>query len=204
MLYKCLHDYYAVIICKKDVLKFLKLGEGVKELSRWDRQSKKQDLRFMATTEVFHKPAGVRSSSKITDSFVASFPGLPHIITFSIHGTFETNSASLGNLSKSGKGFSGVHRFSATNSRAACSLDIYCTLQSDRNKAFFSFPVWVCESRVHESSLHFTLGWSNYRYRYASTLPTKRIWLWISYYYPWFGTGNVMFPWKGGGGIENI
>ena len=117
MLYKCLHDYYAVIICKKDVLKFLKLGEGVKELSRWDRQSKKQDLRFMATTEVFHKPAGVRSSSKITDSFVASFPGLPHIIAFNsvyTHGTFETNSASLGHLSRSGKGFSGVHRFSAT------------------------------------------------------------------------------------------
>jgi len=37
----------------------------------------------MATVEVSHKAAGVRSSSKITDSYVASFPGLPHIITFS-------------------------------------------------------------------------------------------------------------------------
>jgi len=38
----------------------------------------------MATIEVSCKAAGVRSSSKITDSYVASFPGLPHIITFSI------------------------------------------------------------------------------------------------------------------------
>jgi len=29
----------------------------------------------MATVEVSHKAAGVRSSSKITDSYVASFPG---------------------------------------------------------------------------------------------------------------------------------
>jgi len=40
----------------------------------------------MATVEVSHKAAGVRSSSKtVTDSYVASFPGLPHIIAFSIH-----------------------------------------------------------------------------------------------------------------------
>jgi len=41
--------------------------------------------RFMATVEVFHKAASVRSSSKITNSFVASFPGLPNIIAFRIH-----------------------------------------------------------------------------------------------------------------------
>ena len=35
----------------------------------------------MATVEVSHEAAGVRSSSKI----VASFPGLPYIIAFSIH-----------------------------------------------------------------------------------------------------------------------
>jgi len=39
----------------------------------------------MATVEVSHKAASVHSSSKITDSFVASFPGLPHITAFSIH-----------------------------------------------------------------------------------------------------------------------
>ena len=39
----------------------------------------------MATVKVSHKAAGVGSSSKITDSYVASFPGLPHIIAFSIH-----------------------------------------------------------------------------------------------------------------------
>jgi len=43
--------------------------------------------------------------------------------------TFETNRASLGNLSKSGKGFSGVHRFSAANSCAASSLGIIRTFQ---------------------------------------------------------------------------
>jgi len=42
-------------------------------------------LKFRATVEVSHKAAGDRSSSKITDSYVASFPCLPHIITFSIH-----------------------------------------------------------------------------------------------------------------------
>ena len=41
--------------------------------------------KFMATVEVFHKAAGVCSSSKITGSYVASFPGLPHIIAFCIH-----------------------------------------------------------------------------------------------------------------------
>jgi len=39
----------------------------------------------MATFEVSHKAGGVHSSSKITDSYVASFPGLPHIFTFGIH-----------------------------------------------------------------------------------------------------------------------
>ena len=39
----------------------------------------------MATVEVSLKAAGVHSSSKITDSFVASFPGLHHITAFSIH-----------------------------------------------------------------------------------------------------------------------
>jgi len=39
----------------------------------------------MATVEVSHKAAGVCSSSKITHSYVASFPGLPHIIAFSVH-----------------------------------------------------------------------------------------------------------------------
>jgi len=39
----------------------------------------------MATVEVSHKAAGVCSSSKITDSYAASFPGLPNIIAFSIH-----------------------------------------------------------------------------------------------------------------------
>ena len=38
----------------------------------------------MATVEVSHKAASVHSSSKITDSYVASFPGLPQIIAFSI------------------------------------------------------------------------------------------------------------------------
>ena len=40
---------------------------------------------LMATVEVSHKAASVHSLSKITDSYVASLPGLPHIITFSIH-----------------------------------------------------------------------------------------------------------------------
>jgi len=39
----------------------------------------------MATVEVSHKTAGVHSSSKITESYIALFPGLPHIIAFSIH-----------------------------------------------------------------------------------------------------------------------
>jgi len=39
----------------------------------------------MATVEVSHKATGVHSLSKITDSYIASFPGLPHIIAFSIH-----------------------------------------------------------------------------------------------------------------------
>jgi len=39
----------------------------------------------MATVEVSHKAVGVHSSSKIADSYVASFPGLPHITAFSIH-----------------------------------------------------------------------------------------------------------------------
>jgi len=43
----------------------------------------------MATVEVFQKAAGVRSSSKITDGFVTSFPGLPHIIAFSMQRYIE-------------------------------------------------------------------------------------------------------------------
>ena len=43
------------------------------------------EVSHKAAVEVSYKAAGVRSSSKITDSYVASFPGLPHIITFSIH-----------------------------------------------------------------------------------------------------------------------
>jgi len=39
----------------------------------------------MTTVEVSHKAAGVCSSSKITDSYVTLFPGLPHLIAFSIH-----------------------------------------------------------------------------------------------------------------------
>jgi len=39
----------------------------------------------MATVEVSLKAVGVHSSSKITDSFVASFPCLPHITASSIH-----------------------------------------------------------------------------------------------------------------------
>ena len=74
----------------------------------------------MAIVEVSHKAASVCSSSKITDSYVASFPGL--FPTSYTHSTFETNSASLGHLSKSDKGFSGVHRFSATNGGASNSL----------------------------------------------------------------------------------
>jgi len=96
----------------------------------------------MATTEVFHKAAGVRSSSKITNSFVASLPGLPHIIAFNsvyTHGIFQTNSASLGHLSKSGKGFSRVHRFSATNSHAASSLGINCRFQVSWEQSIFHF-----------------------------------------------------------------
>ena len=85
----------------------------------------------MATVEVFHKAAGVCNSSKITDSYVASFPGLFPTSSLSVytHGTFETNSASLGHLSRSGKGFSGVHRFSATIAvRLYSSLDECKTL----------------------------------------------------------------------------
>jgi len=44
--------------------------------------------KFVATVEVSHKASGVRSSSKITDSYVASFPNLPHIIAFSIHSRY--------------------------------------------------------------------------------------------------------------------
>jgi len=94
----------------------------------------------MATTEVFHKAAGVRSSSKITDSFVALFPGLPHIIIFNsvyTHGTFKTNSASLGHLSKSGKSLSEVHKFSTTNSRVASSLGINCRFQVSWEQSIF-------------------------------------------------------------------
>ena len=39
----------------------------------------------MATVDVSHKAAGVHSSSKITNSYVAFFPGLPHTIDSSIH-----------------------------------------------------------------------------------------------------------------------
>ena len=72
----------------------------------------------MATVEVSLKAASVHSSSKIADSFVASFPGLPHI-TASVytHGTFETNRVSLGIYRSLAKGFPGVHRFSATDVR---------------------------------------------------------------------------------------
>ena len=58
----------------------------------------------MATVEVSHKAAGVCSSSKTTDIYVASLPGLPtSLLPVYTHGTFETKSASLGHLSKSGK-----------------------------------------------------------------------------------------------------
>ena len=54
--------------------------------------------------EVSLKAAGVHSSSKITKSFAASFPGLPtSLLSVYTHGTFETNRASLGHLSKSGR-----------------------------------------------------------------------------------------------------
>jgi len=39
----------------------------------------------METVKVSHKAAGVHSSSIITYSYVIMFPGLPHIIAFSIH-----------------------------------------------------------------------------------------------------------------------
>jgi len=61
----------------------------------------------MATIEVSHKAVGVRSSSKITNSYVAhsqSFPTL--LLSVYTHGTLETTSTSLGHLSKSGKRFS--------------------------------------------------------------------------------------------------
>jgi len=82
----------------------------------------------MATVEVSHKAAGVCSSSKITDIYVASLPGLStSLLPVYTYGTFETNSAFLGNLSKSGKGFPWVHRFSATGSSMASSFHASCT-----------------------------------------------------------------------------
>ena len=101
----------------------------------------------MTAVEVSYKASGVCISSKITDSYVASFPGLFPTSSLSVytHGTFETNNASLGHLLKSGKGFSRVHRvhrFSATNSGASNSLVFQAFIIS-------SMSPWV---RVCESS----------------------------------------------------
>jgi len=73
----------------------------------------------MTTVEVSHKAAGVCSSSKITDSYVALFLGRFPTSSLSVytHGTFETNSISLRHLLKSGKGFSRAHRFSSYKQR---------------------------------------------------------------------------------------
>ena len=61
----------------------------------------------MATVEISHRAVGVHSSSKISDSYVALFPGLPtSLLSVYTLGTFKTTSASLGYLMKSGKGFS--------------------------------------------------------------------------------------------------
>jgi len=97
----------------------------------------------MATIEVFHKAAGVRSSSKVTDSFVTSFPGLLHVIAFNsvyIHGTFETNSASLGHLSKSGKVFL---EFIDSQLQIAVRLahEVLIVHSKSARKKHFSFPV---------------------------------------------------------------
>jgi len=60
----------------------------------------------MAAVEVSHKAAGVRGSSKITDSYVASFQGLPHIIAFNIHSRhLQDHSTSLEHLLKSGSAY---------------------------------------------------------------------------------------------------
>jgi len=72
------------------------------------------EVSHKAAVEVIYKAAGVRSSSKITGSYVlvASFPGLPHIIAFSIHSRhFRDHQRHL-----SGKGFPGVRIFSAMTS----------------------------------------------------------------------------------------
>jgi len=82
----------------------------------------------MATVEVSHKAASVHTSSKIADSFVASFPGLPHI-TASVytHGTSRQTELLEDIYRSLAEGFPGVHRFSAADSRTASSFDVNCT-----------------------------------------------------------------------------
>ena len=71
-------------------------------------------VEVIATVEVSHKAVGVRSSSKITKSYVAHSQAFPtSLLSIYTHGTFETTSASLGHLLKSGRGFPRVHRFLA-------------------------------------------------------------------------------------------
>jgi len=70
------------------------------------------------TVEVSHKAGGVRTSSKITDSYVASFPDLPYIKAFSIHSRhFQDHQRFFRTSSKVWqKGFPEVRRFSAMTS----------------------------------------------------------------------------------------
>jgi len=69
----------------------------------------------LAMVEVFHEAASVHSSSKITDSYVASFPGLPHIIAFSLYiRHFRDHQCSFRTSIQVWQRFPGVHRFSAT------------------------------------------------------------------------------------------
>ena len=103
----------------------------------------------MATVEVSHKAASVCSSSKTTDIYVASLPGLPtSLLPVYTHGTFETNSASLGNLSKSGKRLSLSSQILSYRQQhgqlISCQLYVPCWLGSKQ----FLFLVRVCESVI--------------------------------------------------------
>jgi len=76
----------------------------------------------MATVKVSYKAASVCSSSKITNSYTASFPDLPHIIAFSLNSRHFQDQQCFFRVSiKVWKMFPGVHRFSATNSSTASS-----------------------------------------------------------------------------------
>jgi len=72
----------------------------------------------MATVEVSHKAAGVRSSSKIIESYVASLPGLPphHRFQYTLTALSRPPALPQDIYRSLAKGFPGVHRFSAMTS----------------------------------------------------------------------------------------